>query len=716
MATLKFADSHNMVAFLSKPAKCEGFEQIVDFLNAHTIKYVLTINPTIYTLCIEQFWAIVKAETVNGKVQLQALVDGKKVIITESTIRRDLQLEDVEGVDYLPNATIFEQLALMGTMASAIICLATNQKFNFSKYIFESMVKNLENVSGKFLMYICIPTNPYHTPTIIQPSTLQPQKKQKPRKLRKDTQIPQSSGPIDIVVDEAVNEEIDDSLVRASTTAFSLEAEQDSGSGPRRQDTMGDTIAQTRSENVSKHSNDPLLTRGNTLRSGEDRLKLQELMELCTTLQSRVLALETIKTTQAMEITSSKKRVKKLERRNKSRAHRLKSLYKVGLTARVESSDNELSLGEEDASKQGRKIHDIDADEDITLENVHDAEMFDVNDLHGEEVFVEKQVPVKEVSAVGKVNAASIATTVSATAIITTGEITLAQALVEINTSKPKAKGISFKEPSESTTTTKSSQQSQDKGKAIMVEEHVKPKKKVQIMLDKEAAKGLQAEFDDEDRLAREKDEANVAMTEEWNDIQAKIETDYELAQRLQAEEQEELTVEENAILFQQLLEKRRKHFAAKRAEEKRNRPPTKAQQRSIITELVEGTEKEEGTKKAKAEVIEGSSKRAGDELEQEVTKKQKIDDDQEATKMKELMKIVPDEEEVAIDAIPLATKPLKKKYPLTPATIKDMLNKKLQADHWSEIVNAAGIKVTTAERLQLLEEFMLTEKRSKTY
>ncbi|GJS58902.1 hypothetical protein Tco_0653686 [Tanacetum coccineum] len=60
-------------------------------------------------------------------------------------------------------------------------------------------------------------------------------------------------------------------------------------------------------------------------------------------------------------------------------------------------------------------------------------------------------------------------------------------------------------------------------------------------------------------------------------------------------------------------------------------------------------------------------SKRAGDELEQEVTKKQKVDDvqeiakvdnDQEATKIKELMEIVPDKEEVAIDAIPLAVKP----------------------------------------------------------
>ncbi|GKA54890.1 hypothetical protein Tco_0753839, partial [Tanacetum coccineum] len=99
MATLKFADSHNMVAFLSKPAKCEGFEQIVDFLNAHTIKYALTVNPTIYTLCIEQFKATVKAKLINEEVQLQALMDGKKVIITESTIRRDLQLKDAKGVD-----------------------------------------------------------------------------------------------------------------------------------------------------------------------------------------------------------------------------------------------------------------------------------------------------------------------------------------------------------------------------------------------------------------------------------------------------------------------------------------------------------------------------------------------------------------------------------------------------------------------------------------
>ncbi|GKD49119.1 hypothetical protein Tco_1278095, partial [Tanacetum coccineum] len=95
---------------------------------------------------------------------LHALVDGKKIIVTESIVRRDLQLEDAEGIDCLANSTIFEELTRMGskttawnefssTTESAIIYLATNQKFNFSKYIFESMVRNLDNLSGKFLMY-----------------------------------------------------------------------------------------------------------------------------------------------------------------------------------------------------------------------------------------------------------------------------------------------------------------------------------------------------------------------------------------------------------------------------------------------------------------------------------------------------------------------------------------------------------------------------------
>nr|GFB89596.1 hypothetical protein [Tanacetum cinerariifolium] len=217
---------------------------------------------------------------------------------------------------------------------------------------------------------------------------------------RKDTHVPQSSDPIEDVPDEAVHKKLGDSLVRAATTASSLEAD----GGPSFQETIRGTNAQTSFESVSKHSNDSLLARGNTLQSDEDGLKLDELMALCTTLQNKVLDLENTTTTQLNEIASLKRKVKKLKKKSKSRTHRLKRLYKVGLTARVESSGNEKSLGE-DASKQGR-IDAINADEKITLVSVQDdvvcndayKEMFDVDVLDGEVFVVEHEVAVKRVN------------------------------------------------------------------------------------------------------------------------------------------------------------------------------------------------------------------------------------------------------------------------------------------------------------------------------
>ncbi|GKE61839.1 hypothetical protein Tco_1512206 [Tanacetum coccineum] len=313
-----------------------------------------------------------------------------------------------------------------------------------------------------------IPIDPQHTPIITQPSSSQHQKKHKPRNpKKKDTQIPQSSVPSDNLADETVNE-----------------------------------------ENVSKHLNDPLL-------SGEDRPKLKELMALCTNLQNRVLDLEHTKTTQALEIDSLKRRVKKHKKKQRLKTHGLKRLYKVGLSARIVSSKDE-GLGEEDASKQVRKIHDIDADEDITIENVHDAEMFDVNDLDGDEVVIESEVADKNVD-------------------LSVDEVTLAQALAALKSAKvqekrgsislrPRAKEIVFheqeQEQEQAPTPIVSSQQPtqvKDKGKGKMVEEEpVKKMSKKEILnLDEELAFKLQAKEDEEERLAREKaqkvEEANIA-------------------------------------------------------------------------------------------------------------------------------------------------------------------------------------------------------------
>nr|GEZ71669.1 hypothetical protein [Tanacetum cinerariifolium] len=160
--------------------------------------------------------------------------------------------------------------------------------------------------------------------------------------------VPQPSGPTKYVADEAVHKELGDSLVRAATAASSLEAEQDSG-------------------NINK-------------------------------IQSKATPNES-----SSQGTNSDGGPRVLEKRNRLRTHKLKRLYKVGLTARVESSDDEVS-----------------------------SEMFDVDDLSGEEVFVAEQEVVS-----------TAATTV------TTKELILAQALKALKTLKPKVKRIVIQEQKE---------------------------------------------------------------------------------------------------------------------------------------------------------------------------------------------------------------------------------------------------------------------------
>ncbi|GKC55636.1 hypothetical protein Tco_1083234 [Tanacetum coccineum] len=473
MSNLKFAKTHNLIAFLEKPKESDGFEGIIGFLNASSIRYALTVNPTIYTSCIKQFWATAKEKIVNGEVHIQALVDVKKMIITETSVRRALQLKDAEGTECLPNVTIFEQLTLMGyenltqkltfyksffspqwkflihtilqcisaktttwnefsnTIASAVICLATNQKFNFSKCIFDNMVKNLEG-GVKFLMYPRfvqvfldkqVEGMIKHKEIYVTPSHT---KKVFANMKRGGKGFSRRVTPLFQTMMVQAPEELD------------IEVPQPSGS------TKPNTDEAANAEHVPTHSNDPHF-------SGEDRLKLNELMELCIKLSERVLDLENTKTSKAAEITKLKERVKKMERRNMSRTPRLKRLRKVGV--------------------------------------------FDE-----QEVKVEKAVSTAEV------------TTVSATT-TTVDELTLAQTLIEIKAAKPKvvttaatttttaitrpkAKGVIVQEPSEFRTTISSLQTSQllrakDKGKAEMIEPENPLKKKDQILIDEEIAQSV---------------------------------------------------------------------------------------------------------------------------------------------------------------------------------------------------------------------------------
>ncbi|GJS86232.1 hypothetical protein Tco_0989785 [Tanacetum coccineum] len=154
-------------------------------------------------------------------MEITATIDGTVKIVSEASIRRHLKLEDSNGISNLPTIEIFEKLSLMGSkknaweqfnsnIATAIICLATNRTFNFSKLNFDGMVKNLEIES-------------HHTPTVA-PSTSQPHHSPTLRDfIIQETEVPQPGSPTQThVADEAASTSVDDRHGEAATTVSSV--------------------------------------------------------------------------------------------------------------------------------------------------------------------------------------------------------------------------------------------------------------------------------------------------------------------------------------------------------------------------------------------------------------------------------------------------------------------------------------------------------------
>nr|GEU50798.1 hypothetical protein [Tanacetum cinerariifolium] len=576
---------------------------------------------------------------------IRALVDGKKIIITEASIRRDLRLDDAEGTTCLLNDAIFEELARIGTMTSAIICLANNQKFKFTKYILDNMVKNLE-VGVKFYMFprfvqvfvnhqlgdmshhkgifvnssltnkvftnikrvgTCfsgaitplfetmmvqapeevgeIPTDTQDTPILTQPSSFQSHRKHKSKRTqRKETEVPHT----ETQPEEHIPTPFHDPLPSGEDRMQLSELMEICTKLSDRETEVPHTETQPE-EHIPTPFHDPLP-------SGEDRMQLSELMEICTKLSDRL-----------------KKRVKKLEGKKKKRTHRLKRLYKVELTARVESSEEEEGLGDqEDASKQGR-IAEIDANEDLSLIDettqdqgrMNDKELFGFNDLDGDEVIVD--VTASE-NVEQDVTVSKKEVSVAANEVVTTAE--------SVEAPKPKAKGVTIQEPSECRTTSPSQPlqppQAKDKGKGIMMKPKKPLKKKDHIALNEKVARKLEtkmkAEMEEEERIAREKNETNRARDEE---IKNKPPT--KAQQKILM-----CTYMKNMEGYKQKDFKRKSFDAIKKMFDK--------VYKRVNTFMAMDSEVMEGLKKTQVEVTKGSSKRAGDEIEQESAKRQRED------------------------------------------------------------------------------------------
>nr|GEW50066.1 hypothetical protein [Tanacetum cinerariifolium] len=553
-----FANTHNMVAILTKSDASEGFGQILDFLNRSYIKYAMTVNPHIYVSCIKQFWNTVTVKQSTDVTRLQALVDKKKVVISEAVIRDILLLEDAEGVDCLPNEEIFIGLARMwyekpstkltfyraffssqwkfliytilhslsakrtswnkfnSAMASAVIFLSTGRKYNFSKYILHSLVRNVDS-SFKFYMYprfvqliihnqlddLSTHTTKYTSPALTQKVFANM------RRVGKG-----SSGVATPLFEEDVTTAVEEDIQAPSIPSPSPPP-QDLPSTSQMQHTPPSS-SQPQPQAQTQAVDFPLGL-------------LQIALDTCVALTSKIEQLESDKLSQALEITRLKKQVKRLENGHKVRVFKLRRLKKVGISQRVKTSDDTII---EDVYNQRRMIVELDKDEGIELmgekektkqskDIAHDvqgegrherqAEIYQIDMDHAAKVLSMQEDETRVHEVVDVVTTAKMITEVVAAvsetitaasaniAAIPAATITASPIIVAMAYTRMR-KGVVIRDPEEESTIktpakTPAKTKSKDKGKSIMVEEPKPMKKKDHVELDEEYARKLHKEL-----------------------------------------------------------------------------------------------------------------------------------------------------------------------------------------------------------------------------
>nr|GEY74643.1 putative ribonuclease H-like domain-containing protein [Tanacetum cinerariifolium] len=465
--TLTFTDTHNMVAYLNKSDASEGFNQIIDFLNGSYIEYALTVNPTNYVSCIKQFWNTVAVKQSNDVTRLQALVDRKKVVVTKAAIRVALRLDNAEGVDCLPNEDIFTELDRIGyekpsTKLTFYKSFFLSRNLNFSKYIFDSLVRNVDS-SSKFYMY------PRFIQLIIQ------------------NQLGDLSTHTTKYISPALTQKVFANMRRVGKGCSGVETPLFEGMlVARKPEEHGDAEEQGTDDNAAE--------------------------EPATTVLEDDVA-------QDLEIIKLKTRVKKLERANKVKNLKLRRLRKVKTFQRIESSaDTDMK----DVSNQGRMIDELDKDEGVVLmsekeeekkaEEVKDitsdaqvegrqADIYQIDMDHAakvlsmqeDELEVQEEVEVVTTAKLITEVVAAVSETVSVAVVVPT--ITAAPIKIVVPSTRRK-RGVVIKDPEEeSSTKTPTETKSKDKGKGIMVEEPKPMKKKQQVELDEAYARKLHEEI-----------------------------------------------------------------------------------------------------------------------------------------------------------------------------------------------------------------------------
>nr|GEY63186.1 hypothetical protein [Tanacetum cinerariifolium] len=443
--TLTFADTQNMVAYLSKSDARKGFDQIIDFINRSYIAYALTVNPTIYVSCIKQFWRTVAVKSSNDVTRLQALVDKKRVVVTEVAIRDALHLDDAEGVDCLLNEEIFTELARMGYEKPTT-------KLTFYKAFFSSQ--------WKFLIY-----------TILQSMSAKRTSWNEFSLVMASAVICLSTGDLSTYstkyISPALTQKVFANMRRVGKGCPGVETPLFEGMLVAREpEEQGDVEEQGNEEEQG------------TADTTAEEPETAEALDACAALARRVEHLEQVKVAQDIEIIKLKTSVKKLEKTNKVKTLKFRRLGKVGTSQRVDTSDDTLM---EEAD-----IYHIDMDHaaKVLIMQEDESEVQEaVEVVTTAKLITEVVAAVSETVSAATVIPFAVPETISAAAIPTvTAPLIKVAALVKASVPSTRRKrGVVIRDPEEeSSTKTPTETTSKDKGKGILeaVIDHVKQRAK----------------------------------------------------------------------------------------------------------------------------------------------------------------------------------------------------------------------------------------------
>nr|GEX48134.1 hypothetical protein [Tanacetum cinerariifolium] len=289
MARLAFCDYHNMIAILEKYEHNVNFHLIVDFVEA----------------------SYIRVETSDEGTKILATIDGKPRTISKSSIRRNLKLNDEAGINSLPDAELFENLTLMGynispnqkftfqkgfnefssNIATAVVCFAINRVYNFSKMIFDDMVRNVNNKVSKFLMY----------PRVNNPSFL-------------GRIVPLFDSML-VLQDEGSGTPTEPHYTPSPEAPQSPQHDLSSSIHPPVTTKTIPTVTPTDIPTLRQYSRRARIAQVPSLAGDEGSMqhKLNELTDLCTRLQRQQTEMAFKITTQDLEIISLKARIKMLE-------------------------------------------------------------------------------------------------------------------------------------------------------------------------------------------------------------------------------------------------------------------------------------------------------------------------------------------------------------------------------------------------------------------